>query len=75
MVFRYPLTPSQTYIIFSIWCFFQGITIYLLCPETKARTLEELDEIFKAKNPRKASTEKKKIALDANANIVEVEKV
>jgi len=46
-----------------------------LCIETKGRTLEELDEIFQAKNPRKASTEKKKIALDANANIVEVQKV
>lgn len=35
--------------------------------------LEELDDIFKAPNPRKASTEKKKLALDANANVVDVQ--
>jgi hypothetical protein len=34
--------------------------------------LEELDEIFSAPNPRKASTQKKKIALDRDANVVNV---
>jgi endonuclease/exonuclease/phosphatase family metal-dependent hydrolase len=34
--------------------------------------LEELDEIFAQPNPRKASTQKKKLALDNNANIVDV---
>ena len=29
--------------------------------ETKGRTLEELDEIFEAKNPRKASTARTEI--------------
>lgn len=62
----------RTYIIFSIWCFIQAGTIYLYCPETKNQTLEELDEIFKSKNPRKASTQKKKIALDEYANVVHV---
>ncbi|KAF4547554.1 Sugar (and other) transporter-like protein 10 [Elsinoe fawcettii] len=65
----------KTYIIFSIWCFFQAATIYLFCPETKNMTLEELDEIFRAPNPRKASTQKKKIALDEHANVLHVAEV
>jgi len=65
----------KTYIIFAVWDFFQGATIYFLAPETKGRTLEELDDIFAAKNPKKASLEKKKIALDASANVVDVQKV
>lgn len=34
--------------------------------------LEELDDIFRAKDPRKASVEKKQLQLDANANILAV---
>ena len=34
--------------------------------------LEELDDIFNSPNPRKASTEKKKVQLDADANVVGV---
>ena len=37
------------------------------------RQLEELDEIFNAKNPVKESLQRKKIGLDNNANIVHVE--
>lgn len=74
--FAWPISLQKigwkTYIIFAIWCAFQAFTIYLVCPETKGRTLEELDDIFKAPNPRKESTMKKKIALDAHANVVEV---
>jgi len=69
------LTLFKTYISLSAWCFFQGVTIYLFAPETKGRTLKELDEIFSAPSPRKASTQKKMIALDANANVVQVEKI
>ncbi len=36
------------------------------------RQLEELDEIFRAKNPMKASIAKRKLELDENANIVGV---
>jgi hypothetical protein len=34
--------------------------------------LEELDDIFRAKNPVKASIAKRKLELDANANVVGV---
>jgi len=60
----------ETYIVFCVWCAVQTVIIYFLIPETKNRTLEELDAIFNSPNPRKASTEKKKLELDANANIV-----
>ncbi|KAF2838439.1 MFS sugar transporter-like protein [Patellaria atrata CBS 101060] len=61
----------KTYIIFVIWTLFQAATIWKYVPETRNRTLEELDEIFAAKNPVKASLEKKKIAVTTDANIVE----
>lgn len=35
--------------------------MYFFFVETKGLTLEEMDDIFEAKNPRKASTEKKKV--------------
>ncbi|KUJ19850.1 MFS sugar transporter-like protein [Mollisia scopiformis] len=63
----------KTYLVFMVWCAIQAIIIYFLIPETKNRTLEELDEIFKAKNPMKASIAKKKVNLDADANIIGVE--
>lgn len=62
----------KTYIVFCVWCAVQTVVIYLLIPETKNRTLEELDEIFKQPNPRKASTQKKKLELDHQANVVHV---
>lgn len=65
----------KTYIIFTGWCFIQGTVIYFFIPETKARTLEELDIIFEAKNPCKASLEKKQIALDSAMNVVNVDTV
>lgn len=65
----------RTYIIFVIWCAIQATVIYFIIPETRNRTLEELDDIFKAKNPRKASLQKKQIALDRDANVVNVEKI
>jgi hypothetical protein len=37
--------------------------------------LEELDDIFHTKNPRKASLEKKKITLDKDANNIKTEAV
>ncbi|EOD49391.1 lactose permease protein [Neofusicoccum parvum] len=64
----------RTYIIFAVWDVFQAIVIYFLIPETKNRTLEELDDIFHASNPVKASLEKKRIAVDSDRHVLEVEK-
>ncbi|KAF3902717.1 hypothetical protein AA313_de0202186 [Arthrobotrys entomopaga] len=65
----------KTYIVFCIWCMIQAIIFYFIIPETKNRTLEELDDIFAAPSPVKASIEKKKLEVDANANIVHVDVV
>ncbi|KAL0934891.1 lactose permease [Colletotrichum truncatum] len=65
----------RTYIVFCAWCFVQAVVLYFLVPETKNRTLEELDRIFSARNPVKASTEKKQYEVDANANILHVDAV
>ncbi|KAF7919086.1 uncharacterized protein EAE98_009406 [Botrytis deweyae] len=77
--FAYPVALEKikwkTYIAFVLWCPIQALVIYFFIPETKNRTLEELDDIFRAKNPRKASLEKKKLALDDSANIIKVEEV
>jgi hypothetical protein len=39
--------------------------------ETKGKTLEELSEVFNAKNPRKASTKKVKVAVLEGGQVVQ----
>ncbi|KFY17944.1 hypothetical protein V492_00273 [Pseudogymnoascus sp. VKM F-4246] len=63
----------NTYTVFAVWCAIQSAILYFIVPETKNRTLEELDEIFNAKNPVKASVQKKKLEVDANDNVVHVD--
>lgn len=48
------------YVFFVFWDVFEFVFIYFFV-ETKGRTLEELDEVFDSKNPRKASA----VALSA----------
>lgn len=43
------------YAFFAFWDLFEFVFIYFFFVETKGRTLEELDLVFEAKNPRKAS--------------------
>ncbi|KAI9753774.1 MAG: hypothetical protein M4579_005008 [Chaenotheca gracillima] len=49
------------YVFFVFWDVFEAIVIYFFYVETKGRTLEELDEVFLAKNPRKESTRTVKV--------------
>ncbi|RYP08711.1 hypothetical protein DL764_001731 [Monosporascus ibericus] len=65
----------KTYIIFTVQDAVQAAIIWWMIPETKGRTLEELDEIFKAKNPVKASTQKKEIAVNQFGDVVDVHDV
>jgi hypothetical protein len=53
------------YVFFVFWDVFEFAFIYFFFVETKGRTLEELDEVFNAKNPRKAST----IALSTRTDV------
>ena len=54
---------------------FEFAFMYFFFVETKGLTLEEMDDIFEAKNPRKASTQKRKVhvrtVLDAEGKIQE----
>ena len=63
------------YVFFVFWDMFEFAFMYFFFVETKGLTLEEMDDIFEAKNPRKASTEKKKIkvrtVLDGEGKIQE----
>ncbi|KAF4847884.1 Lactose permease [Colletotrichum siamense] len=77
--FAWPVSMQKiawkTYIIFTVWDFVQTAIIYLYIPETKGRTLEELDHIFAAKNPVKESTQKKEVAVDRYGDVVNVQNV
>lgn len=41
--------------------------------ETAGKTLEELKDIFEAKNPRKASTKKVKVTMDDSGRVLGVD--
>ena len=72
--FAWPIALKKigwhTYIIFTIWDAIQWVVWYFMMPETKGRTLEELDRIFEAKRPVKESLIPKKIAVDNEGTIL-----
>ena len=47
------------YLVFVFWDLIEVAVMYLYFPETKDRTLEELEEVFSARNPVKKSLEKR----------------
>lgn len=51
------------YVFFVFWDCFEFTFMYFFFVETKGLTLEEMDEIFESKNPRKASIQKKKVKV------------
>ena len=60
------------YLVFVFWDLIEFGVIYLYWPETKERTLEELSEVFEAKNPVKKSLEKRDAATVLNTMDVDV---
>jgi len=60
----------KTYIVFIIWDAVQTAVFYFCLPETKNRTLEELDVIFEAKNPVKESLRPHKLALNQEGDVL-----
>ncbi|RMZ70790.1 lactose permease [Pyrenophora seminiperda CCB06] len=77
--FAYPVALKhigwKLYIVFVCWCPVQAFVIWLFIPETKNRTLEQIDDIFNAPNPRNASLVKKRVATDGLGNVIQVEKL
>ncbi|KAK5241973.1 hypothetical protein LTR40_012964, partial [Exophiala xenobiotica] len=63
-----------TYIIFVAWTFIQGVLAYFFFPETRKRTLEELDKIFEAKNPVKYSVQQHTLAITEDKTVVAIDK-
>ena len=59
--------------VFIVWIVVELVVIYFFFVETAGKTLEELSEIFEAKNPRKASTRKVKVGLDESGHVVNVD--
>ncbi|KAK4500970.1 hypothetical protein PRZ48_006776 [Zasmidium cellare] len=77
--FAWPISLDQigwhTYIVFVVWDAIQFVVFYFMMPETRKRTLEDLDEVFAAQNPVKASLIPKKVAVDSEGTIVAAEKL
>lgn len=55
------------YFLFVFWDILEVLVIYFLFVETSNRTLEELTEIFQARNPVRASLKKTEIVVSDNA--------
>lgn len=63
----------RLYIVYCVWIAVEMVVIYFLFVETAGKTLEELSEIFEAKNPRKESTRTVKIGLDDAGRVIGVD--
>ncbi|KDQ20610.1 hypothetical protein BOTBODRAFT_61717 [Botryobasidium botryosum FD-172 SS1] len=50
-------------LVYVFWDLIETVIWYFFCVETLGRTLEELDEVFSAPYPVKASTAKRKVAI------------
>ena len=59
----------KTYGIWLASCALQGVYYYVFMVETKGHTLEEMDEIFKSKNPRAAASIRKEQVDEAVAKV------
>lgn len=59
-----------TLTIFLIIHFIELVAMYLTVVETKGRSLEELEEIFTARNPVKASLEKRKVVVERGVGVL-----
>ncbi|KAI0471706.1 lactose permease [Xylariaceae sp. FL0804] len=62
----------RVYVVYVAWIAIEMVLIYFFFVETAGKTLEELGEIFEAKNPRKASTRKVKVELTDQGQVVSV---
>ncbi len=60
------------YILYVVWDAFGVLVIYLTFVETRGWSLEEIEDLFKAKSPVKASLEKKNVRVAQDGTITDV---
>jgi MFS family permease len=60
------------YFLFIFWDAFEFVIIYFFFVETKNRTLEELTDIFRHKNPVRASLKKTQVVISGDDGVTEV---
>jgi MFS family permease len=63
----------KLYIVYIVWICVEIATIYFFFVETAGKTLEEMGEIFEAKNPRKASTGRTRVRVDEGGRVVGID--
>jgi MFS family permease len=60
----------KLYLVYIIWIVVEMLVIYFFFVETAGKTLEEMNDIFEADNPRKFSTLKTKVVIDRGTGTV-----
>ncbi|CAG8983551.1 hypothetical protein HYALB_00004352 [Hymenoscyphus albidus] len=65
----------KLYLVFIGWMCVELVIIYFFFVETAGKTLEEMDSIFDAKNPRKESTKKTKVGIDERGQVIHIDDV
>jgi MFS family permease len=60
----------KLYLVYIVWIVIELVIIYFFFVETAGKTLEEMNDIFEAPNPRKASTMKTKVQIDRETGAV-----
>ncbi|KAG9240424.1 general substrate transporter [Calycina marina] len=60
----------KLYLVYIAWICIELVIIYFFFVETAGKTLEEMNDIFDAPNPRKASTMKTKIIVEQHSGAV-----
>lgn len=59
--------------MYIVWICVEIATICVFFVETAGKTLEEMGEIFEAKNPRKESTRRTKVRVDEGGRVVGID--
>jgi MFS family permease len=63
----------KLYIVYIVWICVEITTIYFFFVETAGKTLEEMGEVFEAKNLRKESTRRTRVRVDEGGRVVGID--
>jgi hypothetical protein len=62
----------KLYLVYIVWIVVEMVVIFFFFVETAGKTLEEMSEIFEAKNPVKKSLEKTRINVDDSGRVMSI---